>query len=139
MKKCSMCEKYLPESSFYVLKNGYIDNLCKKCRCKGCSDDKPWTFFPIMSYYDIPYIEKEWLELMKRQIKRTISDNGQYISVFGKYLSKMKLCSFKNAGFKDSTKFNNNFQENSYDRELFLDRNIASYLKILTKEKDINE
>ena len=41
MKKCSMCEKYLPESSFYVLKNGYVDNLCKKCRYKGCSDDKP--------------------------------------------------------------------------------------------------
>ena len=131
MKKCSMCEKYLPESSFYVLKNGYIDILCKKCRCKGCSDDKPWTFFPIMIYYDIPYIEKEWLELIKHQIKRAISNNGQYSSVFGKYLSKMKLCSFKNAGFKDSAWFNNNFQENSYDRELFFFSFIAYYLIIL--------
>lgn len=41
MRICNKCEKYLPESCFYVLKNGYIDTLCKECRCKGCSDDKP--------------------------------------------------------------------------------------------------
>lgn len=66
-----------------------------------------------MIYYDIPYIEKEWLELMKRQIKKTISNNLPYHSIFGKYFSKMKLCSFKNCSFQDSAKLNSyDFQEN---------------------------
>lgn len=135
MKFCSGCKKELLEKCFYILKNGHIDNLCKNCRCKGCSDDKPWTFFPIMLYYDIPYIESEWLYLMKYQIKKTISNNSQYTSIFGKYFNKMKLHDFKNFGFKDSGWFNNNFQENLYDRNLFLDKNIAFYLEVLTKNK----
>lgn len=138
--KCEKCRKVLPESYFYTLKSGHIDNLCKECRCEGCSDDKPWTFFPIMIYFDIPYIEKEWLELIKKQIKKTISNNTSYKTIFGKYLNKMKLCSFKNFGFQDSAKFNlkiyrYDFQKNQYDRNLFLDKNVVSYLEILTKER----
>lgn len=88
-----------------------------------------------MSLYDIPYIEREWLNLMKHQIKKTISDNGPYISIFGKYFNKMKLCGFKNYSFKDSVELNNDFQKNKYDRELFLDRDIVSYLEVLIKER----
>ena len=135
MKWCNKCEKYLPESQFYTLKNGYVDWWCKQCRCEGCSDNKPWTYFCIMSLYDIPYIEMEWLNLMKHQIRKTINDNGPYISIFGKYFSKMKLCGFKNYGFKDSAKLNSDFQKNKYDRELFLDKDIVSYLEVLIKER----
>lgn len=39
--KCNICEKDFPDSCFYILKNGYIDHVCKECRCAKCSDDKP--------------------------------------------------------------------------------------------------
>lgn len=55
------------------------------------------TFLPFCEIFDIPYIKKEWEALRKKH-------PGQ--PIFGLYLSKMKLTSFKSYGYKDSAKFN---------------------------------
>lgn len=77
---------------YYTLKNNHQDNLCKECRCRGCSDDKPWTYFQIMRYFDIPYIESEWLRLIEKQIKKTISNNEKYKTIFGKIFFINETC-----------------------------------------------
>ena len=134
--RCPICTKRLPESRFYVFKNGCVDNICKDCRCKDRSDDKPWTFFPLMMLYDIPYIETQWLQLMKNHIKKVIAYKSSYGTIFGKYFSKMKTASFKNCSFYDSAKLNAyDFQKNWHDREIFIgDSDILWYLELLTKE-----
>ena len=103
MKICSICGKEMRPGDYYTLKNNHQDNLCKKCRCRGCSDDKPWTYFQIMRYFDIPYIESEWLRLIEKQIKKTISNNEKYKTIFGKYFSLMKLAGYRGYGFNDSS------------------------------------
>ena len=135
---CSFCKKEMQPGEYFILKNNKPDNLCKECRCQGCSDDKPWTYFQIMRYFDIPYIESEWLHLMEKQIKKTISNNEKYKSIFGKYFAKMKLYGYKPFGFSDSPKFNNNFKENKFKRKIFLSDEISEYLNVLIDEEEKN-
>lgn len=59
---------------------------------------KPNTFIHILQELDIPYLEDQWGLTLSHQ-----AENGQKLNyTMGKYLSKMKLCSFKNLTFKDS-------------------------------------
>ena len=133
---CSFCKKEMQSGEYFTLKNNKPDNLCKECRCRNCSDDKPWTYFHIMKYFDIPYIESEWLHLMEKQIKKTISNNEKYKSIFGKYFSLMKLYGYKSFGFSDSPRFNYNFKENKFKRKIFLSDEISEYLNTLIDDEN---
>jgi len=84
-----------------------------------------------MKYFDIPYIESEWLRLIEKQIKKTISNNDKYKTIFGKYFSLMKLPGYRGYNFNDSSLLNYNFKENALKRRIFLSDEISKYLDVL--------
>lgn len=65
---------------------------------------KPQSFMFILEALDIPYWEEAWNRYRGTYIENHPSENPS--KVIGKYISYMKLCSFKQFGFKDSYKFN---------------------------------
>ena len=87
-----------------------------------------------MKYFDIPYIESEWLHLIEKQIKKTISNNEKYKSIFGKYFSLMKLAGYRGYGFNDSPRLNYEFKKNNLKREIFLSDEISKYLDVLIEK-----
>lgn len=107
LKMCIACGEILPESNFYSFKNNEKDYICKACILKDENDLNENTFLGILKRYDVPYIPKEWEYLREREIERTIKNKDKYHPIIGKYLSKMKLCSFRSFGFKDSMHFIN--------------------------------
>ena len=125
MNICKICGKEIPPSYAYSFKDKTLDCYHKECRIMNCFDDKPWTYFSLMKEFDIPYIEEIWFQQMIREFKTAIRTHS-YRNVFGKYLSTMKLLSWKPFGFKDSQELNYYYSsvENNLLRNILLDREI---------------
>ena len=77
-------------------------DLCKKCLTMHIDNFNPETFLWILQDMDLPYIPEEWNVLRDRAFAKNPNLTG--MSVFGKYLSKMKLKQFKIYGWADSEK-----------------------------------
>ena len=90
------------ETQFYLRKDGTRMNLCKKCLTMHIDNFNPETFLWILKDMDLPYIPEEWNVLRDRAFAKNPNLTG--MSVFGKYLSKMKLKQFKTYGWEDSEK-----------------------------------
>ena len=88
-------------SSIYE-KTGTRMDLCKKCLTMHIDNFDPSTFLWILQDMDLPYIPEEWNVLRDRAFAKNPNLTG--MSVFGKYLSKMKLKQFKIYGWEDSEK-----------------------------------
>lgn len=100
---CSKCRRTLDESNFYTLKDGTKSELCKACETMHINNFDPETFKWLLERYDVPYIPEEWNILRDRAYQKDpYKMTG--MSVFGKYLSKMKLKQWKNFGYADSEK-----------------------------------
>jgi hypothetical protein len=119
---CAICGKEILPKEAYTFKDGTVDNCHKKCRTTGCYDNQPWTYFPLMKLFNIPYIEDQWLWTVRYQIRRALR-TGEYKSAFGKYLAKMKLFHWKRCGWEDSPHLNSssNLSENKKIRLFLLD------------------
>lgn len=99
---CFNCGKILEEKYFFAFKNEITDCVCKECRLEGRSDRFPSDYYSLFKLYDIPYIRDEWESLVDRHIKACVIENKPYKSIFGKYLTKMKLKGYKHYTWKDS-------------------------------------
>ena len=98
---CAKCSKTMAEEKFYKLRTGERSDLCKACETMHVNAYKPETFLWLLEKYDIPYIEKEWDGLRdKAYAKDPYKVTG--MSVFGKYLSKMKLNQYKEYHWADT-------------------------------------
>jgi len=88
---CQKCNKAMEEENFYTYKDGTKTELCKKCLTMHIDNFNPDTFLWLLEKMDVPYIPEEWNVLRDRAYAKLgpIGING--MSVFGKYLSKMKL------------------------------------------------
>ena len=76
----------------------------------------PETFLWALEKADVPYIPAEWNILRDRAYTKNKGKlNG--MSVFGKYLSKMKLKQFKNAGWADSERLQKESEEKLAQQE----------------------
>ena len=136
MNICKICGKEIFPGQAYSFKDGTLDHYHKECRIMNCSDDKPWTYFPIMKEFNIPYIEDVWFQQMITNFKIAINTHS-YKSIFGKYLSKMKLPSYRPFEFKDSQECNYySFDaKNNILRNILLDKKIPQeYFEIINKE-----
>ena len=96
LKTCQKCGKTFKEDNFYKNKDGSRTDLCKKCLTMHIDNFNPDTFVWILKEMDLPYLPSEWNVLRDRAFAKNKNLNGT--SVFGKYLSKMKLKQFSNAG-----------------------------------------
>lgn len=87
---CEKCHKTMALTNFYTYKDGTKCELCKGCLTMHINNFEPDTFLWLLEKFDVPYIEAEWNILRDRAYaKDPYKMNG--MSVFGKYLSKMKL------------------------------------------------
>ena len=92
----------MKKRSFIFAKIGTRMDLCKKCLTLHIDNFNPETFLWILEDMDLPYIPEEWNVLRDRAFAKNPNLTG--MSVFGKYLSKMKLKQFKTYGWADSEK-----------------------------------
>lgn len=98
---CEKCGKTMNENQFYTYKNGEKTELCKKCLTMHIDNFNPETFLWLLEKMDVPYIPTEWDTLRDRAYAKDPNKmNG--MSVFGKYLSKMKLKQWKEYGWEDT-------------------------------------
>ena len=91
----------MAETNFYTYKDGTKCELCKACLTLHINNFEPDTFLWLLEKFDVPYIPAEWNILRDRAYaKDPYKMNG--MSVFGKYLSKMKLKQWKNFTWADT-------------------------------------
>ena len=98
---CSKCGKQMDDKNFYTYKNGDKTELCKSCLTMHIDNFDESTFLWLLEKMDVPYIPSEWNVLRdKAYAKDPYKMNG--MSVFGKYLAKMRLKQFKQYGWADT-------------------------------------
>lgn len=101
IRYCSKCRKSMRSINFYTLKDGSKSEMCKTCETLHINNYDPDTFLWLLEKYDVPYIPAEWNVLRDRAYQKDpYKMNG--MSVFGKYISKMKLKQWKNYTYADS-------------------------------------
>lgn len=87
---CSKCRKTMADTNFYTYKDGTKCELCKACLTLHINNFEPDTYMWLLEKFDLPYLPWEWNTLRDRAYQKDpYKMNG--MSVFGKYLSKMKL------------------------------------------------
>lgn len=102
-KLCTKCSKMMDENTqFYTYKNGEKTAMCKKCLTMHIDNFNPETYLWLLQDMDVPYVEAEWNVLRDRAFAKNPNLNG--MSVFGKYLSKMKLKQWNQYGWADTEK-----------------------------------
>ena len=98
---CTKCGKTMDAATqFYTHKNGDKTKMCKKCLTMHIDNFNPDTFLWLLQEMDVPYIPSEWNNLRDRAFAKNPNLNG--MSVFGKYLSKMKLKQWMDYGWEDT-------------------------------------
>ena len=108
--KCQRCNKLLTEINYYTFKDGSKFTICKPCLTAHIDNFNPETFLWILEKVDVPFVEPEWNSLRDKAFaKDPYKMNG--MSVFGKYLSKMKLKQWNKFGWADSEKLQQEAEE----------------------------
>jgi hypothetical protein len=98
---CSKCGRTMADTNFYTYKNGSKCELCKSCLAMHVNNFEPDTYMWLLEKFDVPYIEAEWNVLRDRAYQKDpYKMTG--MSVFGKYLSKMKLKQWNKYGWADT-------------------------------------
>ena len=101
MRHCSKCGKTMADTNFYTYKDGSKCELCKACLTMHINNWEPDTYLWLLEKFDVPYIAEEWNVLRDRAYQKDpYKMTG--MSVFGKYLSKMKLKQWKEYTWADT-------------------------------------
>ena len=101
-KTCIKCGKTMDEATqFYTHKNGDKTKMCKKCLTMHVDNFDPNTFLWLLQEMDVPYIAAEW-NVIRNKAAAKDRDKMNGMSVFGKYLSKMKLKQWNQYGWADT-------------------------------------
>ena len=100
---CDKCGRKMNEIQFYTYKDGRKTEQCKKCLTMHIDNFNPETFLWLLKKMDVPYIETEWNVLRDRAFAKNPNKmNG--MSVFGKYMAKMRLNQWSKYGWEDTEK-----------------------------------
>lgn len=113
--KCQKCGKVLDEGQFYTYKDGSKTELCKKCLTMHIDNFDESTYLWLLEKMDVPYVPGEWNSLRDKAFAKD-ADKMNGMSVFGKYLSKMKLKQWKNYHWADSEKLQKEAEEKAEAR-----------------------
>lgn len=106
---CDKCRKEMEESQFQTQRNGECSELCKKCLTMHINNFDEDTYVWLLEKFDVPYVPEEWNILRDRAQSRDPNKiNG--MSVFGKYLSKMKLKQWKDQRWADTEKLQEEYK-----------------------------
>ena len=98
---CQKQKKWMKEGEFYTYKDGTHPEMCKHCLTLHIDNFDPDSFLWLLEKMDVPYVPAEWNVLRDRAFAKDPNKmNG--MSVFGKYLSKMKLKQWKSYTWADT-------------------------------------
>ena len=107
MIKCPKCDRKLYKSDYYSFKdNTLYTGMCKECVCNRINTVDPETFLPFLELFDIPFIKEQWYIYVAKAEQKSPFNVAPASKVFGKYLSCMKLSSYRHLTFKDSNEIN---------------------------------
>ena len=98
---CAKCGLTKEQGEFYTYKDGSKPKLCKKCTLMHVNIWDPETFVWLLEEYDVPWLPWEWNSLREKAYAKDPKKKNN-TTVFGKYLSKMKLKQFKDCGWADT-------------------------------------
>lgn len=87
------------------MKSGDRCDLCKDCLTQYIDNRNPETFLWILEMFDVPYIEKKWVQITNDRYLKDPSKFGPK-SVIGTYLRTMNMVQYADYGFTDSDTFN---------------------------------
>ena len=91
---CAKCGKTMALTQFYTYKDGSKCELCKACLTMHINNWDPDTYLWLLEKFDVPYIPSAWNDLLNKAYQKD-PNKITPMSVFGKYLSKMKLKQYK--------------------------------------------
>lgn len=103
--RCEKCNRMLNDNQFYTYKNGNKTEMCKSCMTMHVDNYDPETYLWLLEKMDVPYIPSEWNIILEKALAKDPTGskiNGT--SVFGKYLSKMKLKQWNKYTWADTDK-----------------------------------
>lgn len=109
---CSKCGKAKRPADFFLLKNSEPCDMCKDCLCMYIDNQNPETFLWILEKFDVPYIEKLWIEYYNKEYKKNPGKIGPR-SIIGKYLRSMKMTQYRDFTYADSDKLNYKDRKNA--------------------------
>ena len=95
---------------FYTYKNGEKTQLCKECLLMHVNIWQPDTFLWLLQKMDVPWLPWEWDSLREKAYAKNPKKKND-TTVFGKYLSKMKLKQWKNYSWADTQKLQEDHQK----------------------------
>lgn len=104
-KTCAKCGRSKIVDEFFSYRDGQKCEMCKQCLCEHIDNSDPETFKWILEKFDVPYIERSWVETANKAYKDAPSKFGP-MSVIGKYMRNMKMSQYKNYRFADSDALN---------------------------------
>ena len=114
--QCERCGKRIGQINFYTYKDGSKCEICKPCLTAHIDNFDSNTFEWILEKMDVPYIPTEWNVLRDKAFaKDPYKMNG--MSVIGKYLAKMKLKQWKDYGYADTKKIQEEMQAEKAKKE----------------------
>lgn len=105
---CEKCGKVMSSEQFYRSNNlekhpnGFM-SLCKKCATMHVDNWDPDTYLWILEDCDVPWVPKEWNDLMAKYAKDRAKVTGT--TIVGRYLSKMKLKQYADYRWIDTNYF----------------------------------
>ena len=102
---CTKCGREKPEKDFFKKKTGERADMCKVCLTMHIDNRKTDTFLWILEMFDVPYIEKKWVELANKIYLKDPAKFGPS-SVIGQYLRSMNMKQWNEYTYADSDKLN---------------------------------
>ena len=111
---CSKCGREKPEKDFFKLKTGVRCDMCKVCLTMHINNREKDTFLWILEMFNVPYVEKKWVELSNKIYLKDPAKFGPS-SVIGQYLRTMNMKQWSEYTYADSDKLN--FADRKIDEE----------------------
>ena len=67
---CEKCKRTREDSSFFLLKTGKRDTMCKDCLTMHVDNFNPDTYQWLLKRYDVPYDKAVWDNLLDKAIAK---------------------------------------------------------------------
>lgn len=100
---CAKCGRTKEDTMFYTDSHGQKAELCKDCMLMHVNVWDPETFVWLLEKMDVPWLPWEWNNLREKAYAKNPKKKND-TTVFGKYLSLMKLKQHKNQRWADTEK-----------------------------------
>ena len=98
---CAKCGRTKEQNMFYTYKDGTKPKICKQCTVMHINIWDPQTFTWLLKEYNVPWLPWEW-DSLKEKAYAKHPEKKNDTTVFGKYLSKMRMKQFNQYGWDDT-------------------------------------